>query len=115
MQNQQTRTNIFSYVDPSKIYEPLYCTICFEVFSEPICLGCMHTFCCDCIGGWIQKCIGKPECPTCRAAIKPNQITKDLLAFNLISELKVFCPNKQNGCEWSGERCHLDAHTSQQC
>lgn len=60
--------------------EELRCPLCFEVFHEPRTLGCMHTFCADCLASLIVPTFSpnKPgaisrseylrfiECPFCR-------------------------------------------------
>lgn len=60
--------------------EELRCPLCFEVFHEPRTLGCMHTFCADCLASLVIPTFSpnKPgslsstehlkfiECPLCR-------------------------------------------------
>ena len=89
-----------------------------NVFDEPVCLGCMHTFCTSCIADWIKRNIDKnekPECPFCKTQIRPEHITKDLLAYNIVQELKVFCPHKKTGCQWQGEIEQVLGHQNNNC
>ncbi|KAL4715576.1 hypothetical protein ACJJTC_009202 [Scirpophaga incertulas] len=44
----------------------LQCSICAELFVEPITLNCSHTFCKYCITMWKKK---KKDCPICRSPI----------------------------------------------
>jgi hypothetical protein len=67
---------------------------------------------------WIQSNLKKgsiPKCPLCQIRIDPKNVIKDLMAFNLVSELKVYCSNKDNGCEWTGELSDLDSHWKNYC
>ena len=41
------------YVDESKIYPALNCSMCLEIFENPKRLGCAHVFCHKCIFEWI--------------------------------------------------------------
>lgn len=85
----------------------LQCTICYDVFNNPLRLNCGHTYCSSCIFDWIQK---KDECPNCRQKINTNLISRDLLAFTLIEELEVSCNNDELGCPWKGHLSDLLAH-----
>ncbi|XP_033095458.1 tripartite motif-containing protein 2-like [Anneissia japonica] len=43
----------------------LECSICLKRLQQPKSLGCLHTFCLDCLQNWVEK-QGKLVCPTCR-------------------------------------------------
>ena len=47
----------------------LQCSVCFEVFSQPISLPCGHTFCRGCLRSSIRT---KSRCPLCRAPVAPG-------------------------------------------
>ncbi|KAK6497784.1 hypothetical protein TWF481_012186 [Arthrobotrys musiformis] len=51
-----------------KLERELTCSICCELFKDPITLlNCLHNFCGSCIVPWGRK---NSTCPSCRAAIK---------------------------------------------
>ncbi|XP_051250877.1 nuclear factor 7, ovary-like [Dicentrarchus labrax] len=49
----------------SRLEEDFCCTICHEVFRDPVVLSCSHSFCKDCLKSWWKE---KPtrECPVCK-------------------------------------------------
>ena len=59
----------------SILMEPLKkqvtCSICFDTYTEPKTISCLHTFCCECLEKHVrvsQK-KGKFRCPECQAVI----------------------------------------------
>lgn len=85
----------------------LQCTICYDVFNNPLRLHCGHTYCSDCIYNWMKK---SQECPSCRVKIQRELIDRDLLAFNIIEDLEVTCNNDELGCPWKGPLSELLNH-----
>ena len=72
----------------------LECTICLNIFTKPLFLPCMHTFCCDCIREYVQKLqkdgtkASEFNCPTCRRRVDipeggVEQLPKHLFVDNL--------------------------------
>uniref|UniRef100_A0AAY5EG08 RING-type domain-containing protein n=1 Tax=Electrophorus electricus TaxID=8005 RepID=A0AAY5EG08_ELEEL len=58
--------------------ENLRCSICLEIFKDPVVLTCSHSFCRICIERtWNQKEI--KECPMCRKKIKHSLINNLVL------------------------------------
>ncbi|XP_063324370.1 nuclear factor 7, brain-like [Pelmatolapia mariae] len=49
----------------SRSEEDLCCTVCMEVFRDPVILSCSHSFCKDCLKRWWKE---RPthECPLCK-------------------------------------------------
>ncbi|XP_035391070.1 tripartite motif-containing protein 35-like [Electrophorus electricus] len=92
-----------SYVS---LEENLRCSICLEIFKDPVVLTCSHSFCRICIERtWNQKEI--KECPMCRKKIKHSLIN------NLV--LKETCETfaqKKRRMEAQGVICLL--HTDKQ-
>ncbi|XP_062930352.1 E3 ubiquitin/ISG15 ligase TRIM25-like isoform X2 [Mobula hypostoma] len=76
-------TNLFS------LEQQLSCSICLEVFSNPVNLPCGHTFCLHCIQKtWDQNPIGSVNlCPQCRAAFttRPN-LQKNIVLCGIVDE-----------------------------
>jgi len=80
---------------PNSISQCLKCSICMEVFHEPTRLFCGHTYCLDCLEGCMKT---SKNCPFCRENIDKKNIGRDLLAYNVINELEVFCIH--DDCSW---------------
>ncbi|XP_014783790.1 E3 ubiquitin-protein ligase TRIM36 [Octopus bimaculoides] len=59
--------------------QDLTCSMCFELFTNPKALPCLHTFCQDCLHQYImnkEDCVrqtGHLTCPICRSASKPPE------------------------------------------
>ena len=57
-----------------KIKQEITCSICYELFTDPRTLACLHTFCKSCIQttvetGLAEVPVGYFECPLCRAHV----------------------------------------------
>lgn len=100
--------------------EALSCPICMSLFKEPHRLQCGHVFC--------KKCISRCEdfnnlsqnCPICRDKI--IRCEADLLAAQLVTLVRVCCPNAgltcpmlNEPCFWSGSIEQLEYHLKESC
>ena len=84
----------------------LYCSICDDIFMNPIRLkSCGHTYCLNCILSWGRRSL---QCPLCRIEFKDDDIVIDIIATNIINDLEVFCVN--SGCPWKGKLKELNNH-----
>ena len=55
------------------IEEVLRCTICYNIFQNPLSLkGCLHKFCKNCISDYYFKI--KKECATCRHPLETKRL-----------------------------------------
>ena len=81
----------------SKVPDYLFCYICHEVFDRPSRIMCGHTFCLDCISGWLKK---QSNCPQCRQKNNTSKVFADLVAQYIVNDLIVKCKN--NPCCWEG-------------
>jgi len=82
---------IRNFVNINIVSRHLFCTICQEVFEDPKRTNCGHTFCLNCLLEWNKK---NNQCPICRQKINVEELSRDLVAFNIINDLEVFCANK---------------------
>ena len=72
----------------TKCNAELKCSVCDEIFIEPMTLGCGHVYCKHCINEWeanCGNCFAKFNCPNCRHPI--TQFNKSLHLDNLITSL----------------------------
>ncbi|XP_031164257.1 nuclear factor 7, brain-like [Sander lucioperca] len=63
--------------------EDFCCSVCHEVFRDPVLLSCSHSFCKDCLKSWWTE---KPtqECPVCKRRSSKSEPPRNL-------ELKKLC------------------------
>lgn len=71
--------------------EDLSCSICFEVFREPVTISCGHTFCRLCL----RRCLRtKEECPECRLPQKRDtKFSTNTATQKVIERLKIGRPS----------------------
>ena len=94
------------FVDPPP--EDLQCSICLSVLRDPHLTSCCGKhFCQGCIGR-IRK-SGKP-CPLCMCKGYNFTIMLDKNFARKVNDLKVRCPKKEKGCEWTGELKNMEMH-----
>ncbi|XP_041072520.1 E3 ubiquitin/ISG15 ligase TRIM25-like [Carcharodon carcharias] len=72
--------------DLLSLEQQLSCSICLEVFSQPVQLPCGHTFCLDCIQkNWDQNPLA--ACPQCRATFLPRpSLRKNIVLCGIVDE-----------------------------
>ena len=95
------------FLDEKKISLHLICSICKKVFNNPVLLDCGHTFCYDCIKKKLKD--SNDECPKCHEKNFSLELSRDLMAYNLVMELEVSC-NNVGKCPWVGHLSELVAH-----
>lgn len=95
------------FLDEKKISPHLICSICKKVFNNPVLLDCGHTFCYDCIKKKLKD--SNDECPKCHEKNFSLELSRDLMAYNLVMELEVSC-NNVGKCPWVGHLSELVAH-----
>ncbi|CAI5657585.1 unnamed protein product [Oreochromis niloticus] len=66
----------------SRSEEDICCTVCQEVFRDPVILSCSHSFCKDCLKRWWRK---RPthECPVCKRRSSKYEPPLNLALKNL--------------------------------
>ena len=85
----------------------LYCSICDDIFRNPIRLKtCGHTYCIGCILQWSKH---NSNCPLCREEFSEKDIKTDIIATNIINDLEIYCVN--SGCPWKGKLRDFPIHS----
>lgn len=63
--------------------EDLTCTVCYEIFKDPVVLKCSHSFCQGCLQQFWNKKKAKRECPMCRRTCSLTEPTVSLALKNV--------------------------------
>lgn len=63
--------------------EELTCTVCYEIFKDPVVLKCSHSFCQSCLQQFWNKKKAKRECPICRRTCSLTEPTVSLALKNV--------------------------------
>ena len=104
MENTTNQQRKFVCLD--NVSKFLYCSICDDIFREPVRLKtCGHTYCLNCIIQWAQHNL---NCPLCRVNFTDTDIKKDIIATNIINDLEIYCVNL--GCPWKGKLKDFQEH-----
>ncbi|XP_078027099.1 E3 ubiquitin-protein ligase TRIM35-like [Epinephelus lanceolatus] len=82
----------------------LSCTVCHDIFRDPVFLSCSHSFCKDCLQKWWK---GKQikECPVCKKVSPQCDPPCNLVLKNLCEALLL--ERDQTGSAWSETVCSL--------
>jgi hypothetical protein len=71
----------------------LECSVCSEVFADPVTLACGHTFCRACAVRWFTN--SAKRCPVCRgpdtAGSNPATLSTAITVKGMVEELRVYC------------------------
>ncbi|KAL0176749.1 hypothetical protein M9458_029079, partial [Cirrhinus mrigala] len=68
--------------------EDLTCAICFELFKDPVMLGCMHHFCRKCIVSYWKTVRGPVCCPQCRQEFPNKCFQTNYLVAGLVEKVR---------------------------
>ena len=78
------------------------CPICLQIVKQPYQVKCCgKNICKQCLDS------SKQQCPNC-GGNADNFFNKGL--FQILSEIYIYCPNKEKGCNWKGMLDDLDTH-----
>ena len=104
MENKANQERKFVCLD--NVSKFLYCSICDDIFRDPVRLKtCGHTYCLNCIIQWAKHNL---NCPLCRERFIDKDIQKDIIATNIINDLEIYCVNL--GCPWKGKLKDFSEH-----
>ncbi|XP_036284539.1 tripartite motif-containing protein 43-like [Pipistrellus kuhlii] len=88
---------------PENFQKELTCAICLNYFTDPVTVGCGHSFCCSCLYVSWDKEESRPCCPVCREPSEQNNFKTNVILKNLASmarkaSLQQFLSSEDNRC-----------------
>ncbi|CAK6448903.1 unnamed protein product, partial [Pipistrellus nathusii] len=88
---------------PENFQKELTCAICLNYFTDPVTVGCGHSFCCSCLYVSWDKEESPPCCPVCREPSEQNNFKTNVILKNLVSmarkaSLRQFLSSEDNRC-----------------
>nr|WCD42033.1 tripartite motif containing 5 alpha [Miniopterus fuliginosus] len=98
-----------------EIKEEVTCPICLELLTEPLSLGCGHSFCQACITANKESMIrqeGESRCPVCRTNYQPEKLQPSWKLSNIVEtlqrvKLSTEEERKRDLCVHHGEKLHF--------
>ena len=94
------------------------CSICLEIFVEPMQCKEGHIFCKACIEKTLAE---KEECPMDRSKLLKADLSRVRAVENMISRKRVRCPHAsqhtddEDGCAWVGKVSERQEHLDDEC
>ncbi|CAM2114953.1 unnamed protein product [Caretta caretta] len=71
-----------------QLREDVTCSICWDVFSEPVSIECGHNFCRGCLSThWSEVSVQGHLCPECRAPFSGDRMMPDTRLKNLVEKI----------------------------
>ena len=96
----------YSFLEPVPNY--LTCIICYGLLKDAVATECCgKMFCYEHSSSTAQV------CPACRHT--PLSVTRNKGIDSIVKDLKVFCLNHREGCQWSGHLCFEPNHRVVTC
>ncbi|KAG9339320.1 hypothetical protein JZ751_023876, partial [Albula glossodonta] len=68
--------------------EDLTCAICYDLFTDPVMLACMHHFCRACISTYWRSLRGAVSCPQCRQEFPTRQLQTNYLVAAMVEKVR---------------------------
>ncbi|XP_029996188.1 E3 ubiquitin/ISG15 ligase TRIM25-like [Sphaeramia orbicularis] len=70
--------------------EKLMCSVCLDLFKDPVTIPCGHSYCLPCISHfWDEEDQRRHSCPQCRQSFTPRPVLmKNIILAELIDDLK---------------------------
>lgn len=105
-----SKNNNFEYLtnikEIRKTYPHIFCKFCNEILISPIYCNICGDFVC-------YECLIKNNCECCDTKITAtnDNINGRGAISKVLNTLQIYCPiNKNNGCEWIGQRIDVEKH-----
>ena len=99
----------YDYDPVDSLQDRLLCKICHLPSRDPyLSVCCGHLFCKSCLDNFKKAAAITNACPVCR--------DEEFLTFpnkavdREIKSLRIYCTNKEKGCEWQGELNYIKNH-----
>ncbi|XP_067837284.1 E3 ubiquitin-protein ligase TRIM11-like, partial [Heptranchias perlo] len=91
-----------------KLHQDLSCTICAQMFTQPVTLDCGHNFCKACIVGVWGELEAVVSCPQCGREFPRRELVTNQLLVTVVASLQHLNPGVETG--GNGLRCpvHLE-------
>ncbi|CAM5117549.1 unnamed protein product [Eretmochelys imbricata] len=71
-----------------QLWEDVTCSICWDVFNDPVSIECGHNFCRGCLSThWSEVSAQGHRCPECRAPCSRNRMIPDTRVRNLVEKI----------------------------
>uniref|UniRef100_A0A670Z8L6 Uncharacterized protein n=1 Tax=Pseudonaja textilis TaxID=8673 RepID=A0A670Z8L6_PSETE len=70
------------------IQEELTCSICYDLFRNPVMLECMHHFCKECILKYWNGCSRIATCPQCRQTFPSRSFHPNFIVSNIVETVR---------------------------
>ena len=83
-------------IEKDALSNHLICSICMDVVEIPMLTPCQHSFCSECIRGWLNN--GNTTCPVDRQPLQIRHLKTSRLLQELLSKFTIRCKNHENGC-----------------
>eukprot|EP00002_Diphylleia_rotans_P035668 TRINITY_DN7806_c0_g2_i1.p1 TRINITY_DN7806_c0_g2~~TRINITY_DN7806_c0_g2_i1.p1 ORF type:complete len:514 (+),score=88.87 TRINITY_DN7806_c0_g2_i1:48-1589(+) len=80
-QTPSSRSKLFGSVE---VPEPLVCSLCWELYQDPVTTRCGHTYCRSCLHAWMRK---QPECPLDRCRIHRRELISNKVLRKVCAEI----------------------------
>lgn len=87
------------------------CPLCGGVIKDPVVDLCGHIFCKKCFNISYAK---NQVCPITKEQLL-SQPTNVIIIAQILEKQKLYCKNKDDGCEWEGSLRELDEHLNKYC
>ena len=113
MAKEVTSSSVGSNDDWEEIKNEITCSICYELFTDPRTLPCLHTFCKSCIQSSVDTGLAEVpegffECPLCRAHVPlPAKGTDGISANFSIKRLIEIYSRRQEISTDTAPKCRL--------
>ncbi|XP_060094577.1 E3 ubiquitin-protein ligase TRIM7-like [Heteronotia binoei] len=94
----------------TEIEQEANCPICLEFLTDPVVLGCGHSFCQACITDYCEKweTRGDLECPVCKFKFQKGTFRRNWQLANLVEKIKLVPQSSRKGvCLRHQEKLHF--------
>lgn len=116
VQNPGVAKKDVQFVEGDLIPADLICGECRHLLVEPLRLECGHHVCYHCYHHDLMR-RRQPLCPvaSCHKAVNKIKLPAESGVIRQLTELRIYCPRREHGCDWQGVRGQLATHTGGAC